>query len=221
MEKEKLAIYFIPGLAASTSIFEYLHLPEEYEIHLLPWLIPLSKDEKMEDYAKRMCESITIKNHVLVGVSFGGMMAQEMSKISKPLQTVLISSVKNHNELPKRFRLIKTLKAYKLAPIKLITNIEKFTIFVYGAKKRGELYKKYLSMRDEIYLPWAIKNVLHWKQSTPDANIIHIHGNADGVFPIKHIKNCIVIEGGTHIMILNKAKKISAILTEKLDYLIN
>ena len=45
-------------------------------------------------------------------------------------------------------------------------------------------------------------------------NIVHIHGNNDGIFPIKHIKNCIVIEGGTHVMILNKAKEISKLLLE-------
>ena len=45
-------------------------------------------------------------------------------------------------------------------------------------------------------------------------NVIHIHGNKDEIFPIKYIKNCIVIEGGTHVMILNKAKRISLILED-------
>ena len=72
-------------------------------------------------------------------------------------------------------------------------------------------------MRDEKYLPWAIKNVLHWKQKSDFSNTIHIHGNKDGIFPIKNIKNCIIVDGGTHIMILNKAKKINKILEEVLS----
>jgi len=84
------------------------------------------------------------------------------------------------------------------------------------AKKRIDLYKKYLSMRDEKYLPWAIHNLLNWQQAEPLPNVVHIHGSSDGVFPIKHIKNCNVIEGGTHIMILNKAKKISNLLVDSI-----
>jgi len=223
MKGKKLHLYFVPGLAASISIFEYIKLPKaNFKIHLLPWLVPLTKEESIENYAKRMCKSITEENHVLVGVSFGGIMAQEMSKISHPLKTIIISSVKHHDEFPLRLKIVKNTRAYKLTPIKAINNIEKFAEYLYGdtIKKRAELYKKYLSMRDDKYLPWAIKNVLHWKQNLDNNNIIHIHGNKDGIFPIKNINNCIIVDGGTHIMILNKAKKINLILEEVLEKII-
>ena len=83
-------------------------------------------------------------------------------------------------------------------------------------KKRVDLYRKYLSMRDETYLPWAVYNVLHWQQDKPLDNIFHIHGNKDSVFPLKHIKNCTVIDGGTHVMVLNKAKEISNLIMEQI-----
>lgn len=222
MRNEKLTIYFVPGLAASISIFEHIQLPKNrYEIQLLPWLVPLSKNESLLSYTKRMCESVTEKKHVLVGVSFGGMVVQEMSKISKPIKTIIISSLKHHNEMPLRLKIAKKTRAYKLTPVKAITNFEKIADYLYGdgIKKSAELYKKYLSMRDKIYLPWAIKNVLHWKQEGENSNVIHIHGDNDGVFPIKNIQNSIVISGGTHVMILNKAKKINKILVEILDNL--
>ena len=61
----KIPIYFVPGLAASTAIFEYLELPEDtYEIHYLDWLVPKSETETLNDYAKRMCSRITHKNPV-------------------------------------------------------------------------------------------------------------------------------------------------------------
>ncbi len=212
---EKIHIYFVPGLAASSQIFEYINLPkEQFEIHYLEWLVPNSKTEDIQDYAQRMCTKVHHKNPVLMGVSFGGIIVQEMSKIISVKKIILISSVKTTSEFPKRLRIAKATKAYKLFPTKAVTNIENFTNYAFGnvAKKRIELYRKYLSMRDEKYLPWAIHNVLNWQQKEPLPNIIHIHGNSDGVFPIKHIKNCNVIEGGTHIMILNKAKQISNLL---------
>ena len=212
---DKIPIYFVPGLAASIAIFEYLELPEElFEIHYLDWLVPKSQDEPLNDYAKRMCNRIAHKNPVLVGVSFGGFMVQEMGKIIDTKKIFLISSVKTKDELPKRLRIAKATKAYKLFPTKTIINIESFAKYAFGnvAQKRIDLYRKYLSMRDETYLPWAVYNVLHWQQETVLPNIVHIHGDADGVFPIKHIKDCIIIKGGTHVMILNKAKQISALL---------
>jgi pimeloyl-ACP methyl ester carboxylesterase len=219
MAAKKIHLYFVPGLAASSSIFKFIQLPEDlYEIHFLEWLVPESKDEPLTHYAKRMCERITEDNFVLLGVSFGGIVVQEMSAFCKPLKIIIISSVKHHQEFPGRFKVIRKTKAYKLAPIKSLTNIENFEKYAFGkvAKKRLSLYKEYLSMRDKNYLPWAIYHVLHWKQNSDFKNIIHIHGNNDGIFPIKNITNCIPIEGGTHIMILNKAKKINRILAEVL-----
>lgn len=219
MEYLKTHIYFVPGLAASPKIFEYLNLSKtKFELHFLEWLIPLSKNEPLENYAKRMASLVIEKKHVLVGVSFGGIVAQEMSKHLNTHKIIIISSVKSKNEYPKRLKLIQKTKSYKLIPTKIISNFEKFSVYVFGnyAKQRVNLYKKYLSVRNEKYLNWAIYNVLNWQQSKPLENIIHIHGNDDPIFPIKHIENCIPIKKGTHAMILYKAKTISKIISNHL-----
>lgn len=211
----------MPGLAASSAIFEHLELPKEkYQIHYLEWLIPDTKEETLDNYVKRLCKKVSEDNFVLIGVSFGGIIVQEMSKYIKPKQVIIISSVKHENELPKRLQYIRNTKAYKLAPISVLTNIEHFAKYAFGdfTKKRVELYRKYLSVRNKTYLTWAIYNVLHWKQTLDYSNVIHIHGNEDRVFPIKNIKNAVIVEKGTHIMILNKAKKINIILQEVIKF---
>lgn len=214
----KTHLYFVPGLAASTKIFEYLTLPEDtFELHFLDWIQPLSIDESIESYAKRMCKNITHKNSVLVGVSFGGIMVQEMSKIISPKKVIIVSSIKNRKELPNRLKVAQKTKAYKLLPTKIIENIEDYEQYFFSdyLKKRAELYKLYLSMRDANYLEWAVHNVLNWQQQNTIDNIVHIHGDKDEVFPSKHIENYIPIENGTHIMILNRAKTISKILEKE------
>ncbi len=219
MKNSKTHIYFIPGLAASAKIFEHLKFSEDkFELHYLEWLIPPSENEIIKNYAQRMANLVTEENPVLVGVSFGGIMVQEMSKHLKTKKVIIISSVKSSNELPKRLKLLQKTKAYKLFPTKVITNIEKFSMYAFGdfAKNRVKLYKEYLSVRDAKYLNWAIYNVLNWKQSKAPVNILHIHGTNDHIFPIKYIKNCIPIENGTHVMVLNKAKSISKIITNSL-----
>ena len=216
----KTHIYCVPGLSASSKIFEFINLPkEDFEIHLLEWLIPESINETIEHYAKRLCKSITEENVILMGVSFGGVMVQEMSKIVHPKKIILISSIKNKGELPKRLKLAKSSRAYKLFPAKRITSFENFMSVIFGkmAKKRIEQYKTYLSVRDPLYLKWSVYNVLHWQQEETLPNILHIHGTSDHIFPLKHIKNSIEIKNGSHVIVLNRAKEISKIIVENIN----
>lgn len=204
----KIPVYLMPGLAASTAIFERIALPEDvFEIHLLEWEIPLGK-ETLADYAKRIAVKIKKPDPVLIGVSFGGILVQEMAKFIKARKVIIISSVKSNLEFPRRMKIAKTTKAYKLIPMTLIANIESLAKFSFGEKvnQRLKLYEKFLSVRDIGYLNWAVEQVILWDRTVVDENVIHIHGDMDDVFPIKYIKNCTVVKGGTHVMILNKYK---------------
>lgn len=218
METKKTHIYFVPGLAASPEIFEFLQFSDEFELHFLEWLIPLSAHEPIEAYAKRMSDLVLEENPVLIGVSFGGIMVQEMSKHLQPKKTIIISSVKSRSELSKALKFIQKTKIYELFPSKIVENIEMFSFFAFGntSKTRLILYKKYFSVRDRKYLNWSIYNVLHWKQTKPIENILHIHGTDDAIFSFKYIRNCIAVEKGTHIMVINKAKTISKIISDSL-----
>lgn len=205
----KIPIYFMPGLAASPTIFENIKLPEDqFELFFLEWFLPF-ENESIENYALRMTKKISHENPVLVGVSFGGILVQEMAKHIKTEKVIIISSVKSNTEFPTRFKIAKATNAYKLIPTQLLSNIELLVKYAFGnniVAKRLQLYEKYLSVKDKKYLDWSIENVLLWKQNKINENVIHIHGDADEVFPIKHIQNCIVVKGGTHIMIVNKFK---------------
>lgn len=199
----------MPGLAASSTIFENIQLPEDqFEMFFLEWFLPNEKEE-IEQYALRMTQKIKHENPVLIGVSFGGVLVQEMAKIIQTNKVIIISSVKTNKEFPSRFKIARNTKAYKLIPTQLLADIEKLVKYAFGdniVAKRLKLYEKYLSVRDKHYLDWAIETILCWKQEEINDAVIHIHGDEDEVFPIKHIRKCIVVKGGTHIMILNKFK---------------
>lgn len=208
MDNTKISVYFMPGLAASSLIFERIVLPDSlFEVHLLDWELPI-ENESLKDYAKRMAERITAPNPVLIGVSFGGILVQEMAAFLNPLKVIIISSVKSNIEFPRRMKIAKTTKAYKLIPTSIFSNMEKLSAFSFGKSisHRLKLYERYLSVRDVHYLDWAIERILLWDRTQVDPNVIHIHGDADEVFPIQYIKDCIVVKGGTHIMILSKYK---------------
>lgn len=205
---QKIHVYFMPGLAASSLIFERIELPEDtFEMHLLDWEMPI-ENESLMAYAKRMSKLVTEENAVLVGVSFGGVLVQEMAQFLKLRKVIIISSVKCNLEVPLRMKIAKSTKAYKLVPTSLLKNVEVLSKFSFGTaiQKRLKLYEKYLSMREKVYLDWAIEQMIMWGRTEIDAKVVHIHGDTDEVFPIKNIKNCITIKGGTHIMILSKFK---------------
>jgi pimeloyl-ACP methyl ester carboxylesterase len=205
---EKISVYFMPGLAANAAIFERIALPEEqFDTYFMEWEIPLD-NETLTDYAQRISKKVTHKNPVLIGVSFGGIVVQEMAQFLNPKKIIIISSVKSNLEFPTAFKLAKTTKAYKLIPTSLIANIDNLAQFTFGekAKQRFKLYQKFLSVRDKKYLDWSIEKIILWDRKKANPNVVHIHGDADEVFPIKYIKNCKVIKGGTHIMILSKYK---------------
>lgn len=218
MKNNKIPIYFIPGLAAGKEIFERLQLPEEqFDVHIISWIIPLKK-ETLKAYAKRLATKVKHENAVLVGVSFGGVVAQEMSGFLNLRKLIIISSVKNKSEMPKRLRFVSFLRLYKMIPVKTLISSPDLTKYAIGPKSRQKLkmYNTYLSVRNPFYLRWAIKQMLTWNRKKEAENIIHIHGDRDVVFPIKNIKNCLIIKGGTHAMILFKAQEVSQKIIENI-----
>ena len=204
----KIHIYFMPGLAASSSIFEKIKLPENvFETHLLDWIMP-ENAETLTMYAERMSKLVQHEKAVLIGVSFGGILVQEMAQFLDIQKIIIISSVKSNKELPSRMKIAKTTKAYKLIPTSLLSNVDALTKYAFGTiiKERLNMYKKYLIMSDKVYLDWAIEQVVCWERTIIDDNVIHIHGDNDSVFPVQNIKEYINVKGGTHIMIVNRYK---------------
>lgn len=201
-------VYLMPGMAANPAIFENIKLPkDQFKIHYLEWIIP-NKGESLKSYASRINEYIKHDNIALIGVSFGGVLVQEMAKTLKLKRLIIISSVKCRNELPRRMKVAASTGLFKIIPTSLLNYVDQFETFAVGdfAKKRAKLYRQYLSITDQRYIDWAIKNMVLWDCDTPLDNVIHIHGDQDLIFPHKYIKGCITVKGGTHIMIINRYK---------------
>lgn len=219
MDNAQIHVYFVPGLAAGKEIFRNLTFSEtKYQIHILEWLIP-EKSESIVDYAKRMAVKVMEPNAVLVGVSFGGVVAQEMSVFLHLRKLIIVSSVKTKKELPKRLKVARKTFAYKLIPTSLVLSASDITKFGIGlkTKKRLKLYQEYLHVRDKRYLDWAIKNMITWNREEKIGGVVHLHGDSDIVFPVRNIDQYIAIEGGTHIMILNRGAEVSEKLMEIID----
>ncbi len=210
-------VYCISGLGADEKAFGKLTI-NDASIKHLPWLPP-NKNEKIEAYAARMANGISDANPVLIGLSFGGIMSIEIAKIIPVQKIILISSIKTSAELPVWMKLCARLKLNKIFPLKSFRAIEPIQNKMLGItsseeKKMVRNYRKNVSL---AYTNWAVNAIFQWKNNVVHSNIIHIHGTADKMFPVKKVKASHIVNGGTHFMIMSRAKEISAIINETIQ----
>jgi len=206
-KERSIHIYCMPGMAASPKIFEFIKLPSPYVLHALSWIPPL-KNEPLANYALRMCDRIKHPNPFLLGVSFGGILVQEMAKHIKVKKVIIVSSIKNNSELPIPMKMAQKTNAHKLLPMQWIKSLDALALFAFGKgiQRRLEMYQKYLSERNPEYLSWAIDALVKWNQEETMEGVLHIHGLKDTVFPIKNLQQPFLqIEGG-HAAIISHAK---------------
>ncbi|HEY5039439.1 MAG TPA: hypothetical protein VIJ93_10240, partial [bacterium] len=78
-------LYFISGLGADKRVFQKLIIPESFIIHYVEW-IPVFPEESLSQYCEKLISQINrAEPFILIGLSFGGVIAIEMSKRIKPV----------------------------------------------------------------------------------------------------------------------------------------
>ncbi|MBP6686588.1 MAG: alpha/beta hydrolase [Lacibacter sp.] len=210
-------IYCISGLGADERAFSRLQLPG-YELRPISWIAP-EPNESFSSYAKRMGSFIEEPEPIIIGLSFGGMLAVELAKQLSIKKLILISSVKTRMEEPWWMRIsgkLKLHKAVKPKPHPLLYPIENYFLGV-STKPEKKLASHFRETVNKTYLQWAIDQIVNWNNVTNPANCLHIHGNADRLFPIRNVKADFVIDKGGHFMVYNKAAEISSIIFSELQ----
>jgi esterase/lipase len=207
-----MKVYFISGLGADEKAFQALDLPDIEKIHL-NWTSPLH-NESIESYAKRMADRITEENPVIIGLSFGGMMAIEIAKIISVQQIIIISSAKGKMELPPYFSMCRYLPLHKILPLRAISLNEKAMLYIFGTRNEQQKQNLINIINNTVqgFNNWAIDRIVKWKNTEVPKNLVHIHGDADKLLPFRYVKADYTIPNGGHFMIVNQANDISAII---------
>lgn len=209
-------LYCIAGLGADERLFRNLH-PINYNLKFIHWVKPDEKDT-LVTYADKLIPQIDqTQPYSLLGVSLGGIFATILSSKINPIHVFVISSLKSSKEAPFVFKIFRALKVKYLLNASLLKHMKPIISFFFGKMNKTDrhLVFKMIDESDDNFLPWAAAAILEWKSNdelTPFHKIVQIVGDKDLVFRYSKIKNCKVIKGGTHIMILNRAKEINAII---------
>ena len=212
-------IYLISGLGADKSAFQKLRFPENFKVYHIEWIKP-EKDNDINSYAIKIADQIdNTKPFILIGLSFGGIIVNELIKIINPHKSIIISSIKNRSEIPTYLRFISRVKFHCLFPTKFYNRPNFILYWLFGTKKEDErrLLCQILENSDVHFMRWAFNAILHWRQNSIDTKIIHIHGTHDRMLPIRFVKPNYRIFGGGHFMVYSKAEEINQILAKELS----
>ena len=209
--------YFISGLGADKMAFKRIKLPDAYEPVYLDWITP-EKNESLSNYARRF--SSLIKNDdafILIGLSFGGMLACEIARLRNPMKTIIISSIATSNELPWYFKRAGKIGLHKAVPIKLLKAGSIIKNMMGAASKEDKaIIINYAKFANPILVRWSLHAIVSWDQTERLPGIVHLHGSNDLMLPVRYTHADYIIERGGHLMVFNKADEVNKILNEVL-----
>lgn len=209
-------VYFISGLGADERVFQFLDL-SKITHKFIQWIEP-QRGEELTSYCKRLIVQIdTTKEVVLIGLSFGGIVAQEIAKIILCKKIIIISSIKSVHELSWQLKLVRKTQIHRIVPHWLLVLSNRFTAdFYFGTENQTEskLLHQIIKDTDPKFLSWAIHQIMNWKNEIYPKNLIHIHGTNDKIFPIEKISNAIQIRNSGHFMIVNRFQQIQNLIFE-------
>ena len=132
----KPTIYIISGLGADKRMFQNFSF-EGYNVIHIDWILPL-ENETLQNYALRISENIKDENAILIGLSFGGILSVEISKIKKFKKVFLLSSAKTKFEIPFYYRFLGKLNLLRMIPSSILKKVNSLTYLVFGAKTNFE-----------------------------------------------------------------------------------
>ncbi|MEL6579851.1 MAG: alpha/beta hydrolase [Cyanobacteria bacterium J06621_12] len=218
-EKNSLKdIYCVSGLGADERVFQKLKFQGYQPVHI-QWIEP-EAGETITDYTKRLTAQVKSERPILIGLSFGGIVAVEMSKHIATEKVILISSTKNRREIPFYFKIFRWLPIYLLLPARFMLWVGQFIaswFFSLETSDERKLLRAILYDTNAKFMKWAVHQVVTWKNELIPVNIFHIHGESDRIFPYRYVHEDFNVSRGGHFMIINQAEYISGLIQKIID----
>lgn len=207
-----MKVYFLSGLGADKTFFQLLDL-SFCEPVFIDWIKPLKK-ESLSSYAARIKQAFMADDAIVVGLSFGGMLATEIAIHNPGSYAILISSAKTKFEIPTWYKAGRYIPLQHLAP----ESLQRW--FILQMKYRlgirtdfeKQIFTELIKRNDKQFNAWAVDALLNWQNEIVPANLYHMHGTHDKVLPYKLVKADHTIKCGEHMMVLTMANAISPVI---------
>lgn len=205
-----MKVYAFSGLGADGRLFEKIVFPPGVELVPMDWLHP-AKSKTLADYARLYKEAYPFEdNAVLMGVSMGAMVAQELAAMGVGKGLILISTITSRSEMPPLLRFAGALGIPRLATKRLLIRLANFgDRFTIKSRKGRALFYDMLRDSDPTLMTFGANAITIWKGIENRVPVLRIHGTNDRVFPPQRIKEHVSIPNGNHFMAYEYADAIN------------
>lgn len=184
---------------------------------MVKWLKHKAK-ESLCNYSNRLISEYKIsESDIVVGLSFGGLVAQQIADILSHKCVILISSMRSKDDLNTVFKTGLNSSLYKLMPTFKVPIISEIVanFLNSGSKESKPVLKKMLDNTDMELLQWSLQKI--YEQDKPIGNKIkkyNIIGSKDKIMRQWSNASTYKIEGGSHFMVFDKSPEISSLLRQ-------
>lgn len=219
MAQSEKTIYVLSGLGADKRVFQKINFGN-HKVVYIDWLTIID-GENIKGYAERISEVVKAPEPILIGISFGGIVAQEIASLVEIDKLILLATIENRDELPLMLKILASLKVDRLIAARILKAHNLVVDYFFGieAKSDSKILKSILVDTDSVLLKWALRQTAEWDGGKKLKVItkILIHGTHDRILPMSLKKEYnYKINGAGHLLTLTHYDKINEILTGEL-----
>ncbi|HBE70123.1 MAG TPA: hypothetical protein DDW52_18400 [Planctomycetaceae bacterium] len=208
-------LLLLPGMSSSYPVFGRV-LPLLSESMVIEYPEPVHGDS-LCDYAARIAANVS-QDSIVVGVSFGGMLAIEISHVINPAGCVVISSIAHSSEFPNWMKAFRVIGGR--ATTHLMNSAGHLSNWVpQTCRSNTTAQMTRLAGEKGRWHRWAIRAVLDWKPPSISTRMLRMHGDADQTFPIRNISADIVIRDGRHALPVSHPSEVAKAIIQFRDAL--
>lgn len=212
-------LILLPGLGADKGLFGPQR-PVFPHLEVPPW--PVHRDgESLADYARRMCATIDVAEpFYLGGVSFGGMVAQELARHLRPAAVFLIASGRSGRCVAPHLRYFgEFMKVLPRRTFSAGQGLSRLFVEKFGrltAAQRAQ-FEAMLSDVQPSFVRWGILAILDWPGAVDlPMPVHHIHGAEDQLIPIDKVDPDEVVPGAGHLVNVTHPAVVNRFLADRL-----
>lgn len=213
--------FLLPGVGCDSRVFGRLARALPWDVQYVEWPKP-EPGETLRHFAMRIAPQIKDpKNTILIGYSFGGMVAAELSVLN-PAATVIIASIKSSDERPAHLNFLKRWRMHRLVSAKTAATFKFWMGWALGYLNKTDknVIRLMLKNMDVDFNNWAVDAVIKWDFARPKGRVVHIQGTEDRFFPVAKVHQCITIKNGTHFMVWKRGAEVGRVIVQQLADLV-
>jgi pimeloyl-ACP methyl ester carboxylesterase len=202
--KFQLPLLLFPAIGTDGRIFDCLR-PSFPEL-VTPALIVPEKHEPLASYAVRLANQLPIAGPCwLGGLSFGGMLALEVSRHVNAKAVCLLASIRSSEELSPGWKALRPLAGWLPQRADRVARSVAWLVnrtSLWAIPQQYHPLVRHLSQIEEPHLPWALRAIGSWKPDPFPQNlpIFHLHGDRDPILPVKWTAPTKVLPQAGHLL---------------------